>query len=213
MLLFAFCFAAVAFPQSFSVGFKFGARLTDDLYTHNSGIVSESKRYAVGPTAEFKVWRRLGIEIDALYRRVGTSEFYADILGDLSWSRDRSNSWEFPILAKYRFVQRLPGPYVSGGYAFRHIRGSGTGVSFCCFNPYGPSNPIITTGSYTPDYENSTGLVVGGGMEFRLLRLRVSPEFRYTRWTSASRVSVGSFGYSVNSAQNQEEILFGITWP
>lgn len=161
---------------------------------------------------EFKLPYRLGVEIDALYKRVGTREFSVDILGGQFRSRDRSNSWEFPILVKYCFLRKLPGPYVSGGYAFRHIAGSGTSESICCFNPYGPSDPKLTVSTYSTDYRNSSGLVVGGGVEIKAGVLKVSPEFRYTRWLNKAFSAYGSHGFFAESAQNQTEILVGITW-
>jgi hypothetical protein len=139
-LLLASLFAATAFAQSVSISVKVGARLADDLQSSGESV-SESKRYTVGPTVEFKLPYRLGVGIDALYKRVSTREFSVDILGDQLRSRDRSDSWEFPILVEHRFLRKLPGPYVSGGYSFRHIAGSGTLESICCFNPYGPSDP------------------------------------------------------------------------
>src|SRR5690606_22565603 len=74
----------------------------------------ESKRYVVGPSVEFRFFRsKIGIELDALYRRFGSSfggefglppaeyegpppviEFYV---------RSRTNSWEFPLIGKYYF--------------------------------------------------------------------------------------------------------------
>jgi len=213
LLLFAGLFTATAFAQRVSLGVKGGVRLNDDLESGGEGAkVSESKRYTLGPTVELKLPHRLSLEIDALYKRLGTSSYSKDITG---WgiSRDRSNSWEFPILAKYRLVRKLPAPYVSGGYAFRHITGSGTLTDFCCVNTFGgPSNPTLTNSTYSTNYKNSSGLVVGGGMELETWYLRFSPEFRYTRWNNWSLYDYGSYGYYAKSAQNQAEILVGIAW-
>lgn len=162
---------------------------------------------------EFKLPFRLGVEIDALYRRVGTRESTTDIVGDQFRSRDRSNSWEFPILLKYRFPGRIRGLYASGGYAPRRIAGSGVLESICCFNPYGPStNVTLTVRNYSTEYDTSHGLVVGGGVEIRAGFLKVSPEFRYTRWNNKAFSTFGSRGFFAESAQNQAEILLGIAW-
>jgi len=213
-LLFAGLFTATAFAQRVSLGVKGGIRLNDDLESGGEGTkVSESKRYTLGPTVEFKLPHRLSLEIDALYKRLGTSSYSMDFAGDWGISRDRSNSWEFRILAKYRLSRKLPATYVSGGYAFRHITGSGTLTAFCCINPYGgPSNPTLSHSTYSTNYNDSSGLVVGGGVDFKAWHLRFSPELRYTRWSNKSLYDYGSHGYYAESAQNQAEILVGIAW-
>jgi hypothetical protein len=205
-LLFTSFLASASFAQTFSIGVKAGVRMTAD-FQSSSQMVSESKRYTVGPMVEFTLWRRLGVEVNVLYRRVGRSEFDSGIARDPSWSRDRSNSWEFPILGKYRVMPRSPGPYVSGGYAFRHIQGSGTTTHVS-----GPSNPQVTEFSYTINYRNSSGLVVGCGVEFKMQRLKISPEFRYTRWFNAAFSTIGSRGLFAQSTQNQADILVGFAW-
>jgi hypothetical protein len=204
-LLIALCVSTAASGQSLTVGVKGGARLTDDL---NASLerVSESRRYTVGPAIEIGLWRGLGVECNALYKRVGTSRFSSYLLS-YSWSQDRSDSFEFPILAKWRWASKAPRPYVSGGYAFRHISGSG---STDWINTY----PTSQSGSYTytPLYGDSSGLVIGGGLEFDLWRMKVSPEFRYTRWYSGGLADYGSRGYYAESAKNQAELLVGIGW-
>ena len=213
-LLFAGFLTANVFAQRISFGIKEGERLTDDLESGGEGArLPESKRYTFGPTVEFKLPHSLSLEIDALYKRLGTSSYSIDFAGDWGYSRDRSNSWEFPILAKYRFSRKLLAPYISGGYAFRHITGSGTLTDFCCINPYGgPSNPTLMHSTYSTDYKDSSGLVVGGGMEFEARHLRFSSELRYTRWLGRSLYDYGSHGYYAESAQNQAEIILGIAW-
>jgi hypothetical protein len=201
------------FSQSVSLGVKGGARLTGDLLSSGETI-SESKRYTLGPTVEFRLPFRLGLEIDALYKRVGTREFNTDILGDQFRSRDRSNSWEFPILVKYRIPGKIARPYVSGGYAIRAISGSGTAEGICCFSasPSAPSTVARTVTTYSTNYDVSHGVVVGGGVELKAGPLRVSPEIRYTRWNNSALSTSGSHGFFAESAQNQAEILLGISW-
>lgn len=65
---------------------------------------------------------------------------------------------------------------------------------------------------YEPDYGANHGAVAGAGVEFGRGRLHVSPEFRYTRWKNKPVSLYGSRGFSIQSNQNQAEILVGITW-
>jgi hypothetical protein len=194
-------FTAPAFSQKFSVGVKAGARLTDDLRA-GSNRISESKWYTVGPSVQFKFLLNFGLEFDALYKRVGTS-YSTYFVGQHYWGSDRSNSWEFPMLARYSFLHRSPTPYISGGYSFRTISGSGTA------NSSGSYYPTPLTSQYSIRYKNSSGLVVGGGLEINAWFLKISPEFRYTHWYNKALSTYGGQGTFTESTQDQMEILVG----
>ncbi len=204
ILFLASVLASTSFAQEFHIGIKAGVRTTDDLKSSGQ-LVSESKRYTLGPMVEVGLWRRLSMEVDMLYKRLGTSTFDNSISVNPAWSRDRSNSLEFPILAKYRLPSARVVPYISGGLALRFIHGSGSTTYV--------SAGQIEQFSYTLTYRNSQGLVLGGGLEFRALRMKISPEFRYTRWFSAHYSSIPRRGFFLQSAQDQAELLVGFAWP
>jgi hypothetical protein len=203
-LLFASILASTSFAQEFHIGIKAGMRTIDDLKSSGQ-VVSESRRYTVGPMVEFGLWHRLSMEVDMLYKRLGTSRFDNSISVNPAWSRERSDSLEFPILAKYRLASTQFAPYISGGLALRFIHGSGSTTYV--------SAGQIEEFSYTLHYQNSEGLVLGGGVEFRLLRTKISPEFRYTRWFNAAYSNDVSRGFFLQSAHDQAEILVGLAWP
>ncbi|MGH9582709.1 MAG: hypothetical protein ACRD4O_07225 [Bryobacteraceae bacterium] len=97
--------------------------------------------------------------------------------------------WEFPILASYRFHTALPliHPFVDAGPSFNHV----SAIS-------GLSN-LPTRGA--------AGFAIGGGIEAKLLFLRVEPEIRYTHWGRTN------FDYdNVTSNQNELEFLVGVTF-
>lgn len=195
-------FASASFAQDFSIGAKGGAVLTADIHPTT---ISESKRYTIGPTVELKLSHGFSVEFDALYRRLGTGRSY-----QYAWfnyySRDRSNSWEFPILAKYSFPTPLK-LYVSGGYAFRAITGSGY------TDALDTVDGSVSRLTYSTKYKNSFGFVVATGVEIRLGSLSFTPEFRYTRWTNKSRENFNQYlGLFENSTLNQAEILMGLSW-
>lgn len=114
------------------------------------------------------------------------------------------------MLLKYRLRLPLIKPYVEVGYAPRHISGSyhrqGYSVDFLT----GERIPYSTDGKWSP--EASHGIVTGGGVEIGAGHLRVAPELRYTHWNNDPINLLGSQGYLVNAAQNQVEVLVGITW-
>jgi len=53
------------------------------------------------------------------------------------------------------------------------------------------------------------GFVIGGGVDIKLLLLRVSPEIRYTRW--GQDAAVNSFPGAISNV-NQAEFLVGLSF-
>jgi hypothetical protein len=196
--------AAPAFGQRLALGVKGGVRATDDFLSGSA--TSESKRYVVGPMVEIVLPHRLGLEVNALYRRFGyRSGGQGSPFADFT-ERNRGNSWEFPMLLKYRFAGRL---YAAGGYAPRTINGSGR-ADIVETNILAGSPRLITLRS---DFDYvSHGAVVGAGVELGSERVRFSPEFRYTRWKDKAVDIQGSRGFMIQSNQNQIDVLLGITW-
>jgi len=189
--------------QSFSLGVVGGVRLTDDM---TGNTTSESKRYTLGPMIDVGLPHRLGIEVDALYRRQGFA-FFGPATVPL-WERERANSWEVPILLKYRLASAGVKPFVEAGYAPRVLNGAIDYSSPClagsvpCDVPYHLHTGIAGN--------TSQGLVVGGGVQFAAGPLRFSPQLRYTHWNNAA---IGPpAGFPVQSAQNQADVLVGIGW-
>ena len=203
-----FLCAGILSAQLFSVGVKGGVRLTGDLDTY--WATSESKRYTVGPmvTAGLPVGFRL--EFDALYRRVGFRSANSDIyFGGSYTERDRGNSWEFPIVVR-RALWR--GIYAGIGYAPRVINGSKHFDSFFVTS----INPLITTHSESNlpgSWDTTHGVVGTVGIAKRVGPLRIAPEIRYTRWNSPALNEYGSHGFSIQSTQNQVDLLVGIGFP
>jgi opacity protein-like surface antigen len=167
--IFFICFRAVACAQTVLVGVRGGAPLigpfSDITVPPSAQTSSGSKGYVVGPMIEVRLPLNVSVEGDALYHplnlvqtiNTGTNTFHNPIT---------FQSWEFPILAKYR-LPRLPAakPYVEGGPSFRAVSAA--------IDPY----------------FSKAGITLGAGLEFKLSRFRVEPEFRYTRWGGDSTVT------------------------
>jgi hypothetical protein len=178
--------------QSLAVGVIGGVRGTDDLT--GGAANSVSKRYAFGPQANIGLPFGFGIEVDALYRRQGyqAGAFYS---GEFD---EHANSWEFPMLLKYRLRFPLVKPFLEAGYAPRVIHGT---------EHYYTNGTSVSTG-----YPASQGIVVGGGVEVAIGRLRLSPAVRYTRWNNAPIMVYFGDGPEALSSQNQLDILLGVAW-
>jgi len=192
--------------QSLSLGVTGGGRPTDDV---TSSATPESRRYVVGPMIELALPLGFAVEVDALYHRNGYLIANGNFAGSVIES-ERANSWEFPILLKYKLPLPKVKPFVEVGLAPRSISGtiSESGV-----------NVNLLTGQQTPfsgnsqtAWSNSVGVVTGAGVQLGVGRLRVSPEARYTHWTSTPINGTFSDGPSYYSTQEQVDILIGIGW-
>jgi hypothetical protein len=175
-------FSSCAFSQSLSVGVLAGVPISDAFSSATSGNVSvadASQRLAIGPTLELRLPFGLGVSVDALYRRIG---YDANVGQGLSVSH--GNSFQFPIMAKYRLPGIVMRPFVGGGVAFQ-----------------------TTTGFKS--FDGRTGLVLGGGLDFKLTRFHITPELRYTRWGTDNLVEYFNV---LRPTQNQADFLVGFTF-
>lgn len=192
-------------PLSF--GIKAGVPLTDFVDTARTGRFSyftNTNRYIIGPSAELRLPFGLGVEFDALYRRVNYqgSGFAIDTTTDI---RTTANAWEFPLLVKYRLPGFVIHPYVAAGVAWDNL----SGVKQTLRNTLVGSGITTTTQRDPQELQNNTttGFVLGGGVEVRALVVRLSPEIRYTRWGSKHFNDINGL---LRSNQNQAEFLLGI---
>lgn len=104
----------------------------------------------------------------------------ADALYRRMESNTGLNAFEFPILAKVRLgVLPLIKPFVAGGLSLRAI-----------------DSPV-----------SKKGFTLGGGLEFQILKVRISPTLRYTRWGADSKPLP-----TILSGQNQAQFLVGISF-
>ena len=192
-----FLLCPAAFAQFISVGVRGGVPLTGAFSDRTTGAgegalhtFSGSNEYLVGPMVELHLPLGFGVEADALYRPLDLNqEFAAGPATERSSSS--TNSWEFPILAKFHFLPLpLVKPYVEAGPSFRAI------------------------GSGIPNHMSSAGFALGAGVEVKLLKLRVEPELRYIHWGSDGTPAVGPGFLSIApvSDQNQAEFLVGVAF-
>lgn len=182
----------------FSVGVKAGVPLTDNLISGSDGsniTTSEPQHWLVGPTVELHLPFRLSFEADALYREnayqiqraesapAGSSEWFTG--GLVSVIHHYSlNNWQFPFLAKYELRGGTFRPFLDAGVSLRHVSG----------------------GEYV-EQANAAGVAVGGGVTFKFLFIRVSPEVRYTHW-GQNQVD----GHYIAMSQNQTDLMVGFTF-
>jgi hypothetical protein len=162
-------------------GLKAGAPLTDVTATFSTGSNTRANlpsHWTVGPMIELDLPLGFGVEFDALYGRVGYHRYFPEPQADV-----KGSLWDFPLLAKYKFPGHTFRPYVGLGWTYRHL------------------NDLLRSAT-----SGTNGFVFAGGVRIDARLLKISPEFRYTRW------AVKDFVDTFQTKRNQAEILVGFTF-
>jgi hypothetical protein len=177
-------------------GIKGGLGMTDAFSPGGDppNIFSQSatKDYIVGPTLQLRLPLGLSLEADALYRPasleiqsvVVTNPTTNPVLSTTPFEKQRVNTFEFPLLVKYRLPVFRIKPVLEVGPSFRA----------------GGSNSDLTYGLA------HDGFTVGGALEFKIPLGRLSTDLRYTRWGGSS------FTSEATPNNNQVELLFGFSF-
>jgi len=195
LILSVFLLAPAASAQLISVGIRGGVPFTNafaditeipppDYLRQFTG----SKDYMIGAMLELHLPLGFSVEGDALYHPLNLAT-EVNTGTAIYRNSDTFNSWEFPVLAKYRFLHTpLVKPFVEGGPSFR-------------------------ASSSAVNYLSNEGLTIGGGVEIKLGRLRLEPELRYLRWRADKPFYQDGVPVYINSSNlNQAEFLVGIAF-
>ncbi|HEY3740301.1 MAG TPA: hypothetical protein VGL53_10675 [Bryobacteraceae bacterium] len=117
--------------------------------------------------------------------------------GDILYRRyqinDTGGEWEFPILGKYKFLAGPIRPYIGAGVNFNHVTGFSKLLSAELPHP------------------GTKGFTLEGGVEFKLLRLRLAPELRFTHWGNPN-IDLNPINIALKSSQNQAMALVGLSF-
>jgi hypothetical protein len=160
--------------------------------------------------AEIRLPFRLGVEADALYRTFGYTS-HSQSCCAASTIRERSNSWEFPLIVKYRIPAPLVHPFVGIGADWRHVQGTDTSYGYYMSAP--SQGTYFNNVRGPTNYSLTHGLVVSAGVDLGVRHIRFSPQFRYVHWTAPFLYQVGGDGsYYIQSPQNEYFVLVGLSW-
>lgn len=192
-LLLLICGAASVFGQTVEYGLLGGGSLTDAFHSQTvptgsatlpfDRFYSSSKDWILGASVEFRLQRYLSLEVNGLYRKLHFVTAGVEPGGSLnSVSPSPVITWEFPVLAKYRFRWRGVEPFVEGGPSFR------------------------TAGNLNGTDPSHYGGTAGVGFDVHVGILNISPVLRYTRWSGDSVRSA-----QPNSNANQLELLVRVS--
>jgi hypothetical protein len=184
-------FAPGAFAQRVSLGVVVGGYANDDFDSkyvqgpppHPSvWSRSESGGYVVGASLDVRLFPQLSIGTEALYRPLHygqSSGFFQDgvVPGSIPVV-----TFEFPVLAKYKFTLGRVRPFLEGGPSFR------------------------TAGNLNSASPSHFGVNAGVGLETQWRRLRIAPKVRYTRWAEDGPAA------DVRTRSDQLEFLVGFSY-
>jgi len=173
-------FAEALAAQPLSAGLKFGVPLTDAISIQSPNpldYTATTHRWTLGPYVELRLPAHLALEVDALYR---SYDFRS------SQSGQSVGEWDFPILAKYRFLKGPVRPYIDGGLVFNHL-----------------SIADITE----LNHRSSFGVTLGAGIDIHAVFLHISPEIRYEGFTLTNLEAPLD---ALQSNRNQAVVLVGI---
>jgi hypothetical protein len=158
----------------------------------------ESRPYIVGPSVEFRLPAGFAIELEALYRRIGSTSAFGFSSNTIFIppltppyitsfvTRQRGNYWEFPVLGKYYFRPRSTAwqPFIGTGWALRTVSFHND-ISETTVNADGTSHASTFRDNFRSDV--GVGAVVAAGVRFRVGRIAVIPELHYTYWGSTAQ--------------------------
>jgi hypothetical protein len=187
-----------------------GQPLESNLYSggHNflpTLTVDNTYGTTVGPTFVLQLMERVDIRFEWVYERFSyqLQSTVPPIAGSSSSSSVEGYSWEYPLLATYKFGTGKLRPFAGGGINLGGTTTSNSTVQTTVTT----ANPPVTT---ITESRTSTSLPdayhIAGGLEWRFPEFSIRPEFRYTYW-SADKTS-GSF---VANKSHQFEVIVGFT--
>jgi hypothetical protein len=175
----------VALAHRISYGLLGGASLGRDFDPAVSTIFvqhPDTNTLVIGPSIEVRLVKSLSVEVDGLYRPLHGTDVPSTSSPDDHVVRFATLTWEFPVLAKYRFDAGLVKPFIEAGPSFR------------------------TSGNLEIGQPSNHGATAGIGVEFGLGRMKIAPTFRYTRW-APDQTSLLDGG---NGLRNEAQVLLGI---
>ena len=214
-----------AAPQTVMFGVK-GSLTTIDPVSAAAPYVRNTWPLDVGPVIEAALPRAFALEASALRKRVSYGRTVRTVFpspgvsSETRVSNTAAHSWEVPVVVKkYMDVGKQTRAYGNLGLNLRRTSGTTHFETFRLLvrtfpGPPGPPPAEFVTGNEDPselslNRDWSTGLVLGGGLQFKIRALRLQPELRYTRWANETfRSSDGN----LRSTRNSLDFLVGFTF-
>ncbi len=145
---------------------------------------SPSGDHLVGGMLELRLNPHWSLEANGLFRQINGRVGHFWPPHEVSPGDGAPNpvvTWQFPVMAKYRFRGRRIKPFVAAGPSFR------------------------TAGNLNANDPSHHGIAAGAGLELKWRTLKIAPSVRYTLW-AADRRPQGS-----QTGSDQVEFLVGFS--
>jgi hypothetical protein len=187
-ILFTLASVAVLQAQPLSYGVKLGAPINDPVRT-SAFETSSPSRWTGGPFVELHLPLRLSVEFSALYRSGTENATRVFPVGPaqnpyLFSSKDKVQTWDFPLLLKYRFTGGPIRPFIGAGGAWSHRRSEFESFA-SCLGPQGSCRPPDFPRDFSGSFQKSTltkfGPAASAGIEFKTKHVSIAPEVRWNR--------------------------------
>jgi hypothetical protein len=164
-----------AAAQSISWGLSVGTPL-NNLAIADSSRVATAMRFTLGPTLRIALPRGLGIDLDLLYKRL-------DLGLASNPARLTAHRLELVPLLRYAFLPAPIRPFVHAGVSFNWVF-TPDGSDACPGALTGEDRYYCVDGETVTELRHSHthGFVLGGGFDFEVSALHLTPELRVTRW-------------------------------
>ncbi|MBS1835885.1 MAG: outer membrane beta-barrel protein [Acidobacteria bacterium] len=181
--------------QPVSYGVKIGTPLNDSVST-TASTSSSPGRWTGGPFVELHLPLRLSLEFSALYRSgrenaTRVLPFGQNLNPYLFTSTDKIQTWDFPLLLKYRFGGRAIRPFVGAGAAWSYRRSQFEAV-LSCLGVQDSCRPPMFSSDPAPSHIKSSltrfGPAASAGFDIKTRAVTISPEVRWNRAFSGSGV-------------------------
>jgi len=164
------------------------------------GAFAATKRYTVGPSAEFRFSNHFALNFSPQYKRYYYDSGFIYPLGQVlinpvglpptlliqNFAQTRNNVWEFPLMVKYYFgsPQRTVRPFIETGYDFAKSWSTNRTTSVILDTATFVQTPQNSVSHYSSPV--SVGPSFGAGALIQRGWIGVSPQFRYTFWEGNS---------------------------
>jgi hypothetical protein len=160
---------------------------------------------ALGPAVEVRIMHGLGLELDALHQHYAIDGLVIDAqTGFLGRYDQHLSYWDFPLLLTWTQKQHVFLPIsIRGGLSTRRTTGSEVNIVESSFDVHQIGITRQSPSTFLNTWTH--GIVLGAGTSYSIGPLHLSPELRYTHWTSHA-----VFNPQANT--NQLDVLLGLTF-
>jgi hypothetical protein len=143
----------------------------------SSILESFSNYYIAGVSGELRITKYFGARVETLYRRVHIFGYAGGNPFPVWKIRANGSALEIPFLAKYSILDKTISPFLIAGPSLRRV-----GLEGELTREYvAGSGRVETTSRLAKGTMVTAGWILGGGLDMKAGRVRLSPQVWYAR--------------------------------